>query len=201
MRAVWVDEGNDANWDLLRKHGITWVFYSLNEPDAALRKRLLETRARGLIAGVYAAWGWAGYVGSGAFFAEAVDKRLKQVCPDATATWPRVQLNDETHDAFRIEQLLRRWRRLRPRTATSWTLEGHQGGWFTPSLVQAITETGIRVVPQCYTGPMIPTDALAAVRDITKRGVPDSLVTPMYDGKVVNTPYAEGWFFTMGRMP
>jgi hypothetical protein len=112
-----------------------------------------------------------------------------------------VQLNDETHDALRIVQMIQRWRQLRPDTATSWTLEGHQGGWFTQALVNALVTGRIRVVPQCYTGPMIATDALAAVRDITKRGVPDSLVTPMYDGQVANTPYAAGWFFTMGRLP
>lgn len=66
-------------------------------------------------------------------------------------------------------------------------------------LVCLKVETKTRVVPQCYTGPMVPTDALAAVRDITKRGVPDSMVTPMYDGAALQ-PYSQGFIFTQGRL-
>jgi hypothetical protein len=200
MRAVWVDRGNVPNWDLLRKHHITWVFIGLDEPQAFVAKQVAEIKARGLVAGVHAAWNW--YPGlSGAAFADKVDALVRAAVPAATPLHPRAQINDETHDPARIVAVLRRWRQLRPTTATSWTCEGHQGGWFTPELVKTIVETKTRVVPQAYTGPMVPTDALAAVRDITKRGVPDSMVTPMYDGKTVTTPYAQGWFFTQGRMP
>lgn len=199
MRAVWVDEGNDPNWDKLSRHGITWVFLSLQDPIAATRSRLLEIKARGLVAGVYGAWNW--YPGtSGLGFAEAVHARLSIICPDATALWPRVQLNDETHDPARIAAMLRRWRQLRPTTGTSWTLEGHQGGWFTPDLVKAIIETKTRVVPQCYTGPMIPTDTLAEVRDITRRGIPDSMVSPFHDAAALR-PWWDGFAFTQGRLP
>lgn len=199
MRAVWLDSGNDPNWSLLKKHSVNWVFVGLDEPPAEVVRRLNEIKVVGLVGGVFAAWNW--YPGKdGAQFAEVVHNQIKALFPNATPDWPRVQLNDETHDPARIEQMLRRWRVLRPTTATSWTLEGHQGGWFTKSLVKAITEAKTRVVPQCYTGPMIPTDALAAVRDITKRGVPDSLVTPFYDGAALQ-PYSEGFIFTQGRLP
>lgn len=197
MRAIWVDEGNGPNWDLLAKHDITWIFISLNDP--ACRKHLDAIKARGLVAGVYSAWNWYPSL-DGASFALEVHNRLKQVVPDATPLFPRVQLNDETHSPNRIISMLQNWRHVRPRTATSWTLEGHQGGWFTPALVKTIVETKTRVVPQCYTGPMVPTDPLAAVRDITRRGVPDSMVTPFYDAATSGTPYQAGWFFTMGRL-
>lgn len=199
MRAVWVDEGNGPNWDLLKKHNITWMFVSLRDPDAA--KHLAAIKGKGFRGGVYAAWGWDGYAGSGTHFADKVHTELKRVWPQATAGFPKVQFNDELHDPLRIEQLLRRWRELRPFTDTSWTLEGMQGGWFTPSLVQAVIDTRTRVVPQCYTGPMLSTDALAAVRDLTKRGIPDAMISPMYDAKTAETPFQEGWFFTMGRLP
>lgn len=197
MRAIWVDEGNGPNWDLLKRHDMNWVFLSLRERDLAYR--LEEIKSRGLVAGVYSAWGW--YPGtSGAGYAEAVHEDLKRKVPSATALHPRVMLNDEEHDPARIVAMLKRWRQLRPNTATSWTCEGHQGGWFTPELVKTIVETKTRVVPQCYTGPMIPTDPLAAVRDITRRGVPDSMVTPFYDAATSGTPYQAGFFFTMGRL-
>lgn len=197
MRAVWVDERQSPNWDLLRKHEINWIFLPLTEPDLAAR--LDAIRARGLVAGVYAAWNW--YPGKdGAAFALDVHNALRGKVPGATALHPRVQLNDETHDPARIVAMLRRWRQLRPTTATSWTLEGHQGGWFTPELVKTIVETKTRVVPQSYTGPMLPTDPLAAVRDITRRGVPDSMVTPFYDAQTSGTPYQAGFFFTQGRL-
>lgn len=198
MRAVWVDEGQTPNWDLLAKHHITWVFVSLSDPRA--RQHLGAIKSRGLVAGVYSAWNWYPNT-DGAGYALAVHEKLKLLVPDATPLFPRVMLNDETHSANRIVSMLRKWRQLRPNTATSWTLEGHQGGWFTPELVKTIIETKTRVVPQAYTGPMVPTCALAAVRDITRRGVPDSMVTPFYDAKTANTPYQAGFFFTQGRLP
>jgi hypothetical protein len=199
MRAVWVDEGNDANYDLLRKHGITWAYFSLQDPS--LLRRLQDVRARGLVGGVYAAWNW--FPGSGADFAEAVHQTLRAKVPDATNTWPRVMLNDETHSVTRIFEMIQRWRTLRPQTATSWTLEGHQGGWArTPALVKACVDAKIRVVPQAYSGPMIPTDALACVRDLTTgySPYPDVLVTPFYDGSALQ-PWWQGFVFTQGRLP
>lgn len=193
MRAIWVDEGNSPHWDKLAAHQITWVFISLH--DSLLNQRLEQIKARGLVPGVYAAWGW--YPGTGgAEFAEKVHADLKA----KTAVPVRVQLNDEIHDPARIGAMLTRWRQLRPTTATSWTLEGHQGGWFTPQLVQTIIKTKVRVVPQCYSGPMEPTDTLAAVRDITRRGVPDSMVTPFHDAAALR-PWWDGWAFTQGRLP
>lgn len=198
MRAVWVDKGNVPNWDLLGKHGITWVFIGLDEPAAFVAKQVADIKARGLVPGVHAAWNWFPNL-SGAAFADKVDQLVRAAVPNATAASPRVQLNDETHDPARIVAMLRRWRQLRPNTATSWTLEGHQGGWFAPALVQTIVETKTRVVPQAYSGPMTPTCPLSCVRDITRRGVPDSMVTPMHDAAALR-PWWDGWAFTMGRL-
>lgn len=200
MRAVWVDEGNDPNWDKLARHQITWAFVSLNDPQ--VRRRVQAVRDRGLVAGVYSAWSW--YPGmSGPEFAQSVHSRLADLFPDATPTWPRVQLNDETHDPDRIESMLRRWRQVRPYTATSWTLEGMQGGWAThPPLVKACVDLRIRVVPQAYSGNMSPWDPLAVVRNLTRngKGYPDSLVTPFQDAASLR-PWWDGFAFTMGRLP
>ena len=202
MRGVWVDSRNDPDWAKLRRHGITWVFVSLDDPPADVRRRLLEIRARGLVAGVYSAWSW--FPGKdGAKFAEAVHSQLQQVVPDASATWPRVQLNDETHDPVRIEVMLRRWRQLRPATATSWTLEGMQGGWAThPPLVQAVLDTKVRVVPQAYAGNMDPWDTAAVLRDLTERPsrYPDRIVSLIHDAAALRR-FWDGWAFTQGRLP
>jgi hypothetical protein len=43
-------------------------------------------------------------------------------------------------------------------------------------------------------------DTLVAARDLTKRGLPDGLITPFYDA--ARLPYAwDGFAFTMGRLP
>ena len=199
MKAVWVDAGNDPQWETLAAHRITWVYVALSDPAVDVRRRILEIRRRGLKAGVYAAWNWYGNI-SGPAFAEEVDRQLKIVAPDATPSWPKVQLDDEEHDPDRIRGELRRWRELRPTTDTSWTMESMQGGWMPPEMVAEIVSLRVRVVPQCYAGDMRPVDTLTAARDLTKRGFPDSLITPFYDAAQLPIGW-EGWAFTMGRLP
>lgn len=200
MRAVWVDEGNGPNWDKIHRNNITWVFVSLE--DTRVTQHLQEILDHGFKAGVYAAWNWYPNL-SGAEFATRVHTRLKAVWPQATNGFPKVQLNDETHDPARIVGMLRQWRKHRPGTDTSWTLEGMQGGWFTPELVQTVITSRVRVVPQAYYGSMAPGqvyDSLATARDLTKRGIPDKMISPFYDGAQLPA-FWEGWAFTQGRLP
>jgi hypothetical protein len=204
MKAVWVDAGNDPHWERITAYGITRLYFPTSDPVADVRRRLADTKARGLTGGLYSAWNWEGYAGTGAHYAEAMHAAVKAIAPTATATWPKIQLDDETHDPDRILDLIRRWRALRPNTDTSWTLECFQGGWFSPQFCDELAQRKIRVVPQCYGGTGgamdYAVDTLVAARDLTKRGLPDALITPFYDA--ARLPFAwDGFAFTMGRLP
>lgn len=208
MKALWIDAGNDPIWEKIEAHGITRLYFPVSDPTADVARRLKDVKDRGLVGGLYSAWNWyttsGGALVSGAAYAEAMHKRVKEIAPAATATWPKIQLDDEEHDPARILQLLRRWRQLRPKTDTSWTLEVFQGGWMSPEFAAEIVRLKIRVVPQCYwphpTRTLQPVDTLAGARDLTSRGIPDSLVTPFYDAGSLPVAW-DGFAFTMGRLP
>lgn len=198
MKAVWIDAGQDPHWETITKHAITRLYFPVSDPTADVTRRLADVKARGLVGGLYSAWNW--YPGSGAQYADEMHKRVKEIAPNATPTWPKVQLDDETHDPDRILQLLRRWRHHRPNTDTSWTLEVFQGGWMPAAFVQEVVSLKVRVVPQCYLGDMQPVCTLAGARDLTARGFPDSLITPFYDAAKLPIAW-DGFAFTAGRLP
>jgi hypothetical protein len=199
MHGVWVDAGNDPQWEKLERAGIDWVYLPLSDPVADVRRRLLDCRARGYRGGVYSAWNWYGDP-SGAEYAETVNRLVRQVAPDATNSWPKVMFDDERHDPHTIEQLLTTWRKLRRWTDTAWTMESMQGGWMDEGFVQTVIGAHVRLVPQCYVGAMRAVDSLAAARDLTRRGFPDALISPFYDAAQLPIDW-EGFAFTMGRLP
>lgn len=200
MKGLWIDAGNDPHWERLEKHQINRVYFPVSDPVADVQRRLKDARQRGYVVGLYSAWNWTGYGSTGAEYARAMHQRVKLIEPNAKPTDPKIMLDDETHDPDRIIQMLAEWRRLRPKTDTAWTLESFQGGWFAPALVQALVDLKVRVVPQCYWGNMIQVCTLTAARDLTKRGVPDSLITPFYDAADLPVGW-DGFAFTMGRLP
>jgi hypothetical protein len=200
MKGLWIDAGNDPHWERLEKHQINRVYFPVSDPVADVQRRLADARGRGYVVGLYSAWNWTGYTGSGADYARATHERVKLIAPTAKPSDPKIMLDDETHDPDRIIQMLNEWRRLRPTTDTAWTLESFQGGWFAPGLVEALVARKVRVVPQCYWGNMVQVCTLTAARDLTKRGVPDSLITPFYDAADLPVGW-DGFAFTMGRLP
>lgn len=204
MKAVWVDPGNDPHWETIARHGITRLYFPTSDPEADVRRRLQDVKNRGLVGGLYSAWNWQGYTGSGADYAQAMHEAVKRIAPNATPAWPKIQLDDETHDPDRITKMMVRWRQLRPQTDTSWTLESMQGGWMPREFSDAIVRLKFRVVPQCYTGADgridAAVDTLTAARDLTRRGIPDSLITPFYDAARLPVGW-DGFAFTMGRLP
>lgn len=198
MRFVWVDAGNNASWAQLQAHGITGEFYAASDPAAAVKQRLDDSKARRHAAGIYGAWNWID--GDGEEFAEWLDDRVGQIVPSPTAAFPKVQLNNERHDADDILRMLRRWRALRPKQDTSWTMEGGQGGWMSPAFVDEVMKLKVRVVPQLYNGAMTEAwDSLTFARDLTKRGFPDALISPFYDASRLPVGW-DGFAFTQGRL-
>jgi hypothetical protein len=199
MRGVWVDAGNDPNWEKIERAGIRWLYFPLSDPAPDVRRRLLDVKARGYVGGVYAASNWYGEP-SGPGFARTVSAHLRDVAPDATNAWPKVMLDDERHEPGVILDMLRTWRSLRRYTDTAWTFESKQAGWMAPDFVMGVVAAKVRLVPQCYRGDMVPVDTLAEARSLVRAGFPDALVSPFYDGAQLPLDW-EGFAFTMGRLP
>lgn len=200
MKAIWVDEGSDADYARLRSWGIEEPAFALRDPRVNLNY-LKHVRAQGFAPAVYAAWNWqADEYGGGAGFAEHVSRELDRVAPRTGNDFPRVHLNIETHDVGYILSCLKRWRELRPTRTTLWTLEGHQGGLFTAADVKAINASGVYVCPQNYTGDMRRFEGDRVVLDLVFRGFDPRRIYCFYDAAQVGF-WWDGVLFTQGRLP
>lgn len=226
MRVVWVDAGNGIDFGKVSRHGLTGAFFSLTngdgsamDPPESLQQRLLDVRNANLAAGVYMAWNWPIYAGlSGAQVAEHVHQQIAATIKYPKPAWPKVQFDIEAHDPDFILAVLRRFRELRPTQDVSWTMESFQGGWMSPAFAQEIVNLKVRVVPQLYLGQMaqielresnpakfwkqIADQQVAqdmALRDLTRRGFPENLITGFYDGAALPARY-DGFIFTQGRL-
>lgn len=175
---------------------MTALFFPVSDPVIDVRRRCQQAKVLGYAPGLYMAWNWSEFDGlDGTTMA---DKMHGLVAGVNAAT--KVQFNIELHDPELIADCLERWRALNPKTDTSWTMEGFQGGWMTPEFVKRVLACKVRLVPQAYTGPMAATDTLAVARDLTKRGIPDSIISPFYDAAKLPL-YWDGFAFTQGRLP
>ena len=201
MKAVWVDEGNDPNLPVIDKAGIDQLYFSLQDPRVTL-EYLNRYVGKGYGVGVYVVSNWGGYQGlSGADFAKKVAAQVRKI--RVSNVQPRVQLDMEQHDPDYVIQVLDQWRREPGMKwqATSWTMEGLQGGWLAqPSLLQAVIDNRIRVVPQAYTGDMKRISEDLIYKDMRNAGYPDSIISLFYDAKDLGIGW-DGWAFTMGRLP
>ena len=177
---------------------MTALYFPVSDPVADVKRRLLETRVRGLVGGLYMAWNWSQFAGkSGVDMAEVMHSLVAAANPSGAI---KVQFDIEEHDPALVESCLTRWRALRPKQDTSWTLESFQGGWMTPEFVAKIIALKVRVVPQFYGGAMQAFAQDMALRDLMRRGFPESLVTGFYDAGAL--PYMwDGFAFTQGRLP
>lgn len=198
MRYLWVDAGNDPNFTRGAKSGIDGYFMPLF--DARTTKAQLQgIRDRGLAAGVYVGHGWWQPISAQAL-ADKVFTEFQRVRVQGL----RLQMNHEQKDAAYILANLSALRAKDPTLPLSWTLEGKQGGWFTPSFVQALIDLSVRVVPQSFWGAEGRIDGRYAedmiLRDLTRRGLPETLVSLFYDGADLPRDY-QGYVFTQGRLP
>lgn len=195
-RFLWVDANNEGDWVKAQTHRFTGLFYAVTDPPAVLNAKLVQTRARGYAAGVYMAWNWPQFDGlDGASLAE----RMHTQCAPLTGPY-KVQFDIEEHDPDLIVACLERWRALNPRGDTSWTMESMQSGWMDSEFVKSVVDCKVRVVPQCYTGPMLPVCPRAACNRLEDIGFPRSIVSPFYDAAKLPL-YWDGFAFAQGRLP
>lgn len=199
MRYLWVDSPDNPWWEAIDAHGITGLFFDPRE--ARVTKSYLEqVAARGQHVGIYLGHAWGDFGTTPQSF---VDKAVSWVKSLRKGNdFPRVQWDLEQHDPSFIARVLQLWRKVYPFQATSWTMEGAQGGLFDgkPELVDAIIRTRVRLSPQLFNGAMTEAwDSLAMTRDLTLRGFPAAAVSPCYDaGKLPG--YWQGYAFTQGRL-
>lgn len=194
MKAVWIDLGNDANYDLLRRYGITAPYYNHNDPRVTAAY-LDGVKARGFSPGIYSDGSWYPTL-NGKQYAEKLDQVLKHI---AWLGNPPVCVDLEMHDPAYLTAFFKRWRQLRPTRQTDWTLEGMQGGWMSKTFVDVVVGANVRVAPQFYVGQMQPHEH-SPVIDLMMAGIPGDRIVGMYDA--ARLPYRwSGYAFTQGRLP
>ena len=200
MKFVWVDEGNDPDWEKCERHEIGGYFWAVQDPRVT-KAYLQAAKPRAKVVGVYAAWNWPDFDGKEP---EAQADRLHEMVSAVSwhpASSPKVQWNDERHEPDKIIRVLERFRQLEPTSDLSWTLEGHQSGWMSAAFIARLLACKVRVVPQLYSGDMSRVyDSLGEARNLVKRGIPDGVISPFYDAARL-PEWWDGFAFTMGRLP
>lgn len=203
MRFAWTVSGDDPDWPTLERHDITGLFAPLFD-SLTTKAYLRDFQARGYIAGTYLGHGWFAGL-TGVQLAEKVNDEYKRLTKSLGEGDPalkdvRVMFNWEQHDPEDIASGLERWRQLQPKVGTSWSPEGMQGGWMSPEFVQRVLACRVRVVPQAFVGNMTRRESDVVLRDLTKRGFPDTSVSIFYDAAQLGSDW-DGYAFTAGRLP
>jgi hypothetical protein len=209
MRFTWTVTGDDPDWTTLSRHGITGLFAPLWD-SLTTKGYLMDFKFRGFTAGLYLGHDWFRGL-TGVQLAQKVDaeyKRLVLTSPKLTDV--RVMFNWEQHDPEDIASGLEEWRRLQPWVGTSWSMEGMQGGWMGPvvtplapepsDFVKRILACRVRLVPQAFVGNMQRRESDIVLRDLTRRGFPESSVSIFYDSAQLGADW-DGFAFTAGRLP
>ena len=202
MRFAWTVAGDDPDYTSMQRHGVNGLFAPLWD-SLTTREYLRLFQSKGFIAGLYLGHNW--------FPGESAVEQARRVSAEyrlltnakpgeAAIKNVRVCLNWEQHDAEDIALGLEEWRRLQPKTETSWSMEGMQGGWMTDLFVARVMACRVRWVPQAFWGDMSPIAADQVLRDLTRRGVPENIVSLFYDGAALPDRW-DGYAFTAGRIP
>jgi len=205
MRYLWVDEHAAPDYVKASKQQINGFFFDIRDATQQSLKSVADDK---YAVGVYLAYnqGWPEFFGlTGTQVAEKVSDMVNDLKWGVSQSQPKVQFDFENKDAGFITSCFVRWRQLQPKRDTSWTLEGHQGGWIAsvPGFVQAILASRVRVVPQCYDAPMTHSwDSLAMARDLTSIGIPDKRISPFLDAaKLDQAQWWSGFAFIQSRLP
>jgi len=203
-RNCWVEAGNDADYTKFKMYGITSAYFDIRDQRLDMRYLRNVASILGGPPGVYAVSSWFPQF-EGPTFADWVSARLTEIGagPKSPVNVPKVSLDMETKDiAGFVVPALQRYRALRPKRVTEWTLEGLQGGLFTPALIAAIIRCNVTVAPQCYNGKMLPYAPDVVKDNLVRAGFPTTSVECVYASKAID--YLSGWngtMFPMGELP
>jgi len=205
VKYVWTDAGDDPSWEVGDRHGINGYFFPME--DAVTTTALVaEAERRGHAYGLYQGHNWhPGF--TPAQLAQVCLDEYRRITKSSTVLKKlRLQVNMEQADPDYIATVFELIRAQLPAVGLSWSLMGMQGGWMSTAFVARIVFAKVRVVPESFwgvDGRMTGIyDTLALVRDLTSRGFPESLVSPMIDAKYASVIRGwDGYAFTMGRLP
>lgn len=198
MRAVWLYPGRQPDHPKLAAAGIDSVYFDIRDPQLSAAY-LADVRKSGLEVGVYAVSSWWPEL-TAAQFAAKTSSLLEQVVPTSPPDFPKVCLDIETKAVAFVLGALRAWRTHRPKRVTDWTLEGHQGGIFTPGQLLAIAGLVRYVVPQAYDANVQPWDAFAMALDLYEHGLPFPKIVPFLSAAHL-LPWWQGYAFTQDQLP
>lgn len=196
MRYVWcVNEIPDyVKGD---KNGIDGYFLGGFDPQAT-RATVADVLNKGHAVGLYFASNWSQFNG---LDASGIGRTVVQKYNDIGVKGLRLQMDMEEKQPDKIADVLAFIRGALPAVGLSWTMEGHQGGWMSPSFVARIMLAKVRVVPQCYNAEMTKVwDTLAMARNLTRVGFPDSIISPFYDAAKL-PEWWQGYAFEQRRLP
>ena len=196
MRFVWTDAGDDPSWSVGDRHGIDGYFAPLW--DQLTPEVLAEAGRQRRVQGVYFGHNWRPDSSCVEIVREVNQEYRRLAIPGL-----RVMFNWEQHEPGDPEDIaagLEEWRTLQPRVATSWSPEGMQGGWMSAEFVARVLACRVRVVPQCFVGNMARRESDIVLRNLTRRGFPESSVSMFYDAAQLGAGW-DGYAFTMGRLP
>lgn len=201
MRAIWVDSGNDADYTRLKAEGIESPVYAITDPRIT-KAYLADVYSKGFVPGVYAVKSWWPAL-TPTQFATQLHHELERVAPGTPGDHPFVCVDYEPTDAAGIMAFALQWRKHRPGRVTDLTIEGHQGGLFTVTQMQAVARKFRYLVPQAYNAAM--TNCWCPyfmVRDLVEHGAPFAKCRPFYDAKWLDQlQWWSGYAFTQGRLP
>jgi len=178
-----------------KRYGITRLYWQANDPEIS-SGLLLAIRERGMEVGIMRDPGWDN---ASAFdLAAALDADLGRL--GATNSQCAVLADIEYHDPAYITAFLGKWRALRPRRVTGWTLEPLQGGWMGANFVAAVAQADVAVFPQAYYGNMSPVDPDLCRADLVERGLSRVKVAPVYDAAHLPTHW-DGIAYRFDQLP
>jgi len=204
MRFVWTVAGDDPDYGNCKRHGVNGLFAPMF--DVLTTKMYLRTfKAEGFpIVGLYVGHNWFPALGA-IQLADKVVAEYKRLTFSSGEGDPalgdvRLMMNLEQHDPVFISACLTRIRQLLPKLGLSWSPEGMQGGWMSPSFVSQITALKVRVVPQAFIGSMARVESDITLRDLLDRGFTAGQVSIFYDAAQLGVNW-DGYAFTEGRLP
>lgn len=207
MRAFWINKGAEVqSYPGLRQLGVDKVFFDLHTHS---RAHFDQARREGFEVGGYTNPQWFPDGKDPKAYRSRVSQRLAALslhdeqC-DVQFNVEKLYLSDiglDTPDEASkyILDLMYWWRRSNPNRVTSWTMEGHQGGWFYPILKNSLL-SNVLLVPQAYDGDMRRWDSHGVVMDLVRHGAALERVTPFLDAPEARIPYSEGFFYMEHRL-
>jgi hypothetical protein len=194
VRFIWTVAGDDPGYDNCRAHGINGLYAPLF--DTLTTKAYLSTfKAEGFANGLYLGHNWFPALSGSALVAKVVAEYKRIALPDT-----RLMLNLEEHDPAKIALVVSAVRAALPKVNLSWSPEGMQGGWMSPEFVAQILAARCRVVPQAFLGNMTRIESDQVLRDLTRRGFPEHIISIFYDAAALGHNW-DGFAFTEGRLP